>query len=509
MQSKCFDLVGSIINHRAKSYLKIPELELMKKVEVIEKSSNFLRKLKDNADPAINIKIGKQISRLDSNLMINQWSVAHRSTKHLFREVEMAYVLIKRNGPLVKELKNVDLSLGRPELIKAMKKSKVSPSYQTVLLESFDKHNSLKKFATALEIDTHSQLIRFGNKYHEYSLIRHHLDEILEDANCSNDICQRNVKTLLDRIGISSEKERTMFARIIGNYKRPSMKEVSQLLNENPIALLARIKKERNYELFSVVRDFILQPEIIERLFRGIYNLPGINQAKAIRVLRLVYDAQARNLHFPKINRIVRSTLPISDKLPLFKEINSTVDYDEIMVTFARRVDDATADTWKALKEAASGDEAFLARMAKAEKKALARGEISLTYEKSVVSKLATIIASGGSIGYFYFLGDEAEVIEVEGELIEDEQMNSNTNVTNIQNDNQIDTSIQSDENDIIIFSSDEDIEIEGEIEGAIEQLNNEVRDISEGSGNPLRGPSSIKSSQSWFLKFIYSLFSF
>lgn len=508
VQSVCFDLVNTLVKRKAKSYLNIPELELMKKIEAVEKASNGLRKIKNNADPAINISIGRKIALLDSNLMINQWSVAHRSTKNLFRQVEIAYVLIKRHDPILKELKSADLNLGREELLRVLKKAKTPQNYQKVLLESFDKHGSLSKFAKDLELETHSQLIRLGNKYHEYALIRYHLEDILEDTNCSNAVCQRNVKTLLDRIGIASDKERVRFARVIGDLKRPPIDELSKMLNEHPVVLLTRLKKERNYELFAVVRDFILQPEIVERMFKGLYNLPGFNRVKAVRILKLVYNAQARNLHFPKINRIVRSTLPIDQKFPILKEINTTVDYDELLVTFARRVDDATADTWKTIKEyAEANDKDFLERIVKAEKKAKARGEISLTQDKSVVAKLATIIATGSSIGYFYFLGDEPEVVEVNDGQNSDLPVDS---LNNVSNEDTITTppAPNSDEHDEIVFSSDENIEIEGDMERAIEQLHDEVEAIQSQNGGQDRGPSSIQPFN-WFIEFINFIFSF
>jgi hypothetical protein len=493
--SSCFGLVNKLLKGKVTTYLNVPELKIMQKIERLEKTSNFLRRLKDNADPAVNLKINRKIALLDSNLMINQWSVAHRGLKTIFRDFEMSYVLIKRNSPILDELKKADLNLGVEELQRVLKKLNVKQDYQEVLIESFSKYKSLKSFTKSLEIDLHTRLVKLGNNYHEYVLSRHHLENILNDATCTDGTCQRNVKSLLDRIGIQSEAEQTRFGRIIGDMKRPSFTEVSKMLNNNPIAYLTRIKKERNAELFSALKDFFLQPEIVNRMFRGFYNIPGLDRTKMVRLLKVVYDMQARTLHFPKINRIVRNTLSIDDKLPLLKELNSTVDGDEILISFARRVDDATATTWKSLKEIATSiDPDFLARMTKAEVKAKARGDISLTFQKSVVNRIATIVVAGGSIGYFYFHGDSSSQL-IDTDTGED----SDQDPEPVLNNNDLP---DSDEDDFIISDSDS-IPLEGRDDQVIESLADELQIIASDS-NSTREPSSTKS---WWTKLMNFLF--
>lgn len=418
----CGELVNGIFKGRKTPFDNVPEFKLMEKVEKLEDVTNKIRNWKENPEPAINIKYNKVIAELDNYLIQGQYAVNHREWRGLFRKVEFAFSIVEKNKKALSSVKGLTDEATSKQVDEALKKAKLSAGYRELLVELFEGKGSISGLRASLELENNSRLVDLGSNYHYYKMVREHLEDML-DGNACDKNCKESTAKLLDSMGISYDKEMHRYARLFNKEKRPSLDALSKMLNENSVALITRLKKERNEELFALIKSFVLQPYFVNKIFKGIYNTPGINKKRWVRVFKIVYNTQARVLHFPKINKLTRFSGTAKDKFHFLKEINSTVDADEILVTLGRRVDQSTVDIRNDIfKYAKANDTDFYERLVKAKEKAKARGDISLTYEKSFVAKLASIIALGGGATYFYMFKEDSKIVTMIEEEIEDAQ---------------------------------------------------------------------------------------
>lgn len=448
----CFEVMQSLFQRVGLSK-KVDELALMKEIETIERQTNFIRKLKDNPEPAIILNISSKLSKMDSFLLNEQFSIPHREWRPLFREMEFSYVIVKNNEKALKSLGEMPDSASWEDVSRTLKKDGFNTDQLSLFEEIFKSRKNLNGFRSALTIESQQRQVKMGNYYQEYTMIREHLEELLKGDAC-NEKCKKEITTMLDRLGLGGEGDKIRFSRVVGNSKRPTLEELWTMMQTHPLISVARLKKERSFEVFSAFRDLILQPAILTKLSKMVYNLPGVNRSKLIRLFKVVYDYQARSLYFPDINQIVRSTKPIAEKFNYMRELNSAVDSDELITTFARRIDHQAKTTWKDLRVySEANDKEFFQRMIDAEAKAKARGEISLTVEQSVPAKIAAIIFAGGAVGYYYF--DKDTVLSV----FDSSNIPTNEDTTVMPpNENSQENQAPKDEEKLDVFGEEEEL---------------------------------------------------
>ncbi|MFT6070888.1 MAG: hypothetical protein ACJAT2_002649 [Bacteriovoracaceae bacterium] len=460
------------------------QFKLIKQIQKLEKRTNKLRLKKSNSEPAINLMIWKKIAKYDALLANNSYSQITRELRPLFREVETAVVIIKKYEAILDTIKRVGIE-DREILKLELEGISISDELIEAVLERTSTSgmdlNKIKAYYKSV-IDENS--IHLGHFYHEYKLVRLHFENMMGQNSCS-DSCKLNIKKLLDSIGVASNTDQQRYGIFLRDAKRPSWLELSESLNSHPLAYTTRLKRERDEEFKLFLKGLIAEVLPFDELAQVILNAPGISKSKAIRVIKLFYDRIARLVHFPKVNQIMRSSQEAAEKFDLFLQLNTTViPQDELMVTFARRIDSQTKAAWsEMIKFAKNNQEAYpdiLKRMEQAKEKAMARGEISLVHEKSFTTRLAIILSAGGSFAYYHFNKKEVE------EVI-DEVGHSSTEV-----DPELEvTSEEKDEQDLgesttllIKHGSKED--------KALDQLIDELNEISKDLALSQRGPNSV-----------------
>lgn len=415
--ASCIDLIRSVFQKKS-IYSEGKEIALLKEVEKIERQTNFIRKLKDNPEPALILSIQARLAKMDSFLLNEQFSIPHREWKPLFRDMEFSYVMVLNNEKIINLLSETSDDISWDNLAKLLRKNKFSDSQVELYKEIFESRGNSKAFKAALEVESQQRLVKMGSQYQEYSMVREHLEDLLKGDSC-NETCRKEIGTMLKRLGLGEESDKLKYERLIGNTQRPSITEFWTFMQIHPIASISRLKKERAHEVFAGIRDLLLQPQLLSKITKMIYNMPGINRSRLVRLFKVVYDYQARILFFPDINQIARSTKKIAEKFNYLRELNSAVDGDELLVAYARRVDHQASSSWKELRKFAESNEAdFFTRMTKAEEKAKARGEISLNVEQSVPARIASLIFAGATISYFYF--DKEDVISLPTDVLND-----------------------------------------------------------------------------------------
>lgn len=463
------------------------QFKLIKQIQKLEKKTNKLRLKKSNSEPAINLMIWKKIAKYDALLANNSFSQITRELRPLFREVETAVIIIKKYESILEVVNRVgteDISLLKQELgHHSISNELIDAVIDRVSLAGMD----LKKLNAYYESVIDENSIHLGHFYHEYKLVRLHFENMMEQSSCSES-CKLNINKLLDSIGVASNTDQQRYSIFLKDAARPSWLELSESLNSHPLAYTTRLKRERDEEFKLFLKGLVAEVLPIDELAQVILNAPGISKSKAIRVIKIFYDRIARLVHFPKVNQIMRSPQEVADKFDLFIQLNTTVvPQDELMVTFARRIDSQTKKAWsEMIKFAKENQESYpdiLKRMEQAKEKAMARGEISLVHEKSFTTRLAIILSAGGSFAYYYFNKKEVE------ELIDDVG-HSSTEVDpelEVTEEEKVELELGNSTTLLIKHGSEEDIELD--------QLIDELNEISKDLTLPVREPNSVKQS--------------
>ncbi len=457
------------------------EYKLREKIARIEEMTNFFRRKKDNPEPALNIKIYKKVNIMNEHLLNGTHAANERNWQTFFREFEANYISFKRSKELIDVLNQNPDELTSTFLIR-IEGMGYPKAYRDFITARIDEYGSLDGLKKALDLESKNTLVKLGNDYQEYRIIRENLEELKEKPGC-NENCRRMIDMLRGSLGADSQKNKLIHDIFFVGEKIPEISTMRELLYSENLFVLTKLKRERNAEIFRFFTSFMNQPQFIDSLFGYIYKGNLLGKKRAVKFFRMIYDAQARNFHFPKINRVLHGPKDAEKATDLLQNLNTTIDSDELLVSFSRRVDRLSEEKWKTIKNHAQANEVdFHKRMIQAEEKAAARGNISPTQEPSFVSRLATLVVIGApAIGYFYFDALPTSVQEIIYTSEEDTQVNP-----------------------------DDPLPEEGEIitlEGEEDQMIEEIGDVilsPEGE----RNPSSRGSSRALFTKWWCDLFS-
>lgn len=481
---ECQKSILAFLNKSKDVPLDEVQFKLMKQIQSLEKKTNKLRIKKSNTEPAINLKIWKKIAYYDALLANDSYSQVTRELRPLFREVESAVVLIKRYENVMGVLKS-QVFQSSDDLVVALKAKGITEELADAVAMRFTQTGGdLTKMNQYYQSVVDESAIHLGHFYHEYKLIRSHLESIINTHNCDNH-CAINTKNLLDTIGVDSFTDQERFYVLLKDAKPPTWAELNKSLNSHPLAYTTRLKRERDEEFSMFLKGLFYELLPTDEIANVILKTPGLNKSKAIRLIRLVYDRVARLVHFPKINRLMRSPLGTAEKFDLLLELNTTVvPEDELLVTFARRIDSKTKDSWEELFTYATEHQErypdILKRMTTAKEKAMARGEISLVHEKSFTTKLAIIFSAGGSIAYYHFNKGEVEEVIEDINIFDSEEENSLIPTKDEQEDFDIDGKAMS-----VKLGSSEDQQMD--------QIVQEVIELTRDLKIPERTPDSKK----------------
>ena len=400
----CPQLMRGLLRQKS-LYQNSPQFSYFQKVTKIEKTTNFFRRIKENPEPTLNIRTWKKIALIDSFLFNGSHAPNERQWRTFFREFEANYISYKRSKLIVDFLLEND-SINSDKFFKKLKDWKFSEEYISFIKGRFEELGSIEGLRIALELEKKTTLTHIGNNYHEYRMIRGHLEGLLETEEC-NEACQKLTKMLLGNLGAESQKEKMMFEIFFKGEGRPDLNEMRELLYQEELFVITRLKRERNAEIFSFFKSLVSQPEFIDTILGFVYKSNLLEKRRAVKLFKMIYNAQARNIHFPKINRVVYGPKEADKALDLLQNLNASVTGDELLTTFARRVDPLAEKKWASILEAAKKtDSDFQKRMESAAEKATARGDLSPPNPRSFVGRIAALIVIGvPTVGYFYFDG--------------------------------------------------------------------------------------------------------
>lgn len=501
--ASCYSVFKSLFNKGLKDSESI---DFTQKVTRIENFTNFLRKGKKDPTPALNLKIATKINKLHENIFANNFSANEREWRSFFRTMEANLIGVTRFKKISQYLKD-NPNIETEDFLKALDEMNFNDEFKVFIKEQFNEQTDLKKFKAKLDSEINSTLVKIGNNYQEYRMVRGSLDDLLASKEC-NEVCKKQINMLLSELGANSQKESLAHPTFFKGQKRPSIESLRKFLYAQPLFVLTKSKKERNVELLSFLLSYLKQPIFIDRIVGLIYKSDTLGHKKAVQLFKLFYDTHAKNVYFPKLNKIIFSSNGTKENLQTLKGLNSTIDKDELLVTLSRRIDTLAQKKWKELKEYAKKfEQDFYKKMEAAEKKGEARGQISPTRDHTLLTKIVLFGAAGaGTYSYFYFDG---EPTSIEVELEENE-----IPLQNPPSENGDGVEVAPTDRGVVPYDNEQEenaTETEYPIllEGPVDQMLDEASEVIEES-NINRGPSSMTKKEeehSFFSKLWCSLF--
>jgi len=481
--ASCYSVFKSLFQKES-GFTNNEAVEFTERITRIERFTNFLRKGKEDPTPAINLKIAKKLNKLHENIFADNFSANEREWRTFFRTIEAQLIGFKRYKKISMYLE-AHPDANESQFVNELVNMGFSDEFNNFIIKQLKDSGTLEKLRPKLNEEINSTLVNLGNNYQEYRMVRGNLEDLLISKEC-NEICKKQVNLLLKELGVNSEKESLTHPTFFKDQTRPSIEELRKLLYQEPLFVLTKVKRERNAELKSFFLSYLNQPMFVDSILGLIYKSDTLGRQKAVQLFKLIYDSHAQNVYFPKLNKIIFSTADAKANAQTLKGLNSTADQDELLITFARRADALAQEKWKAIKEYAEKFEKdFFEKLSAAEKKALARGEISPTRDKTILTKVALLTAAGaGTYAYFYFDGEPSSIeVEIESNEIEIPSLggNSSTDLGEVEPSDRGVTPYER-------IDSNEKILLDGEIDQMIDEASVVIMD-----SDIQRDPSSLR----------------
>lgn len=388
----------------------------MRRLNNIERVGTWLRKLRKNKSPAIHAKMSKRLTKLDAYLFVGDYATAHRELRTLFREVEFSSLAVRA---LDEQLESVRaLSVRNIDQAKQLLGQEDIPARHW-LDQALAKSTTLDGVVDELVYIRSTHETKLGSRFQEYLLAKEHLEALTVPGACSPE-CSLNTQKLLDSLGVKYQSDRTRFSSFLEVGDDINSNAIRDLIDTHRVAVISRLKRERNSELMAVLSEFATQPAIIQKILFGLTGIPGMHKLKIVRLLKVFLDAVAQTKHVPLINQIVRSQDGAAKKLDQVLQQNGIFGGNEFLINFSRRNDLETKRVWSQIVAEASTQNSDLAsQLLKADQMARSRGPLDLLQSSSVLPRWLMMAVSTGGIGYFWFSKGEIQSVEVEPSVSE------------------------------------------------------------------------------------------
>jgi hypothetical protein len=394
------------------------QMARVNKMSRLEATVQFIRNKKVNP---IMVEVDRmnieKLIRFDSSLFEGNVYLAEKAWRPFFRKFEENFYRVKKHTELLREARlNSDRSVDdivNHALIKFQ-----DDLFMTDILISFTKKDmkNFDHFIQVIEKRINKSASFLGRNFIRYRLTKTHIDDIGLSNTCSVD-CKKGIEKLKSLLGVSGVEEQVRFPAFRG-LRSPLLEEVSLVVNSIPNAYESLIIKEALMEIKAFLRDIYTVPTVRSALAKTLTKiLPSRYKQTAGTIESALTDLGAYTNHFPLIDRTLRSQKTIEVQFSRLRNQNVMFAEDEMLITFARRVDKRALDGWNELKQFAKvNDDKFYQRMLKADEEALLRGEMSNDYRKSPFRSFVYILGTMAAYPIYdiFFDLDLSEIIDLE-----------------------------------------------------------------------------------------------
>jgi hypothetical protein len=408
-------------------YSQVDQLAQAKRYAAIEATANFIRRsLKTN--PGIvenNRRYLEVLSRMNHKLYDGNISIAKEEWKALFRRVEESHISFYKQSEILQTIK-LQRNSDYPDVMNNLFKTFEKDEFIMQLLNQLSKKNDRNTAALIKRIEKQmdKKASYVGRNWVKYKLHRQHLDHILKDPLCDKE-CKAGIRKLKSLLGVSSVDEHLLNPYFAGLYS-PSLAQVRTLVYSVPAAYESKIIVKGIHDLIAAVRDIITMPTARRIIGSSIVGIFRKNNSIIKLTDKVFNEIESVTNHFPEINTLFTISDPVK-KLDRLRNVNVMFSNDELLVTFARRVDTKAETEWDILLKAAKDDEnaaRFYARMVEAEKLAIIKGPLSPYHSRNPRASFVLIIFGGTTFGGYSAFTSTTEQIsssveDISGDIIE------------------------------------------------------------------------------------------
>lgn len=269
-----------------------------------------------------------------------------------------------------------------------------------------------------------------GGSFEEYRALRSHLADLVAGRGGCDSSCMKMASDIEVSLGMTDLNRKAFVASFEG-MSRPTLQEVIDTFYSSLIAQEASLRGALFQEVRNTLMTLSSSVIMLKEFQRIAAKVPALHsKLKWTRgVLFFLYDSRARTIHFPQLSRIMRAQGGVTEQIQMVEQM-ALPPNEDLLVTFARRMDQDYREAWKALKQeskarfdsgndGANADVSLHGRMLAAEKDAADLGGISSHFDHSPAVKLGALVVAGYGGYAWYQHGSESEkqVQELEGEL--------------------------------------------------------------------------------------------
>lgn len=395
-------------------YSIFDEVTYSNKINLWRKTNKTIRNFRgQKAEPAIVTMINKKILKLNDYILNRNETIPIREMEILFEEVELSAAYLKKSVPLYNHLKDLKNFVGTAEeLVSILRTKGVHPNLLEGLESKISTLAEREKFVNSIEKSIKKKSRKLGSKIEEYILTKKHFEKLLKDEGCNSECRDFIQNTILNRVGVSSKSAQLKYPELLSDIKGFSLDEIMEILYVNHTSNVVRYRHELFYETMAVLKKTLENREKFEMIYRHLSTIPLLGKTKFFNFLLWAKNLSVLEKHFPQIDELVLSAKTLSSKLDDLKNLNKlkfSSTNDDFLVSFARKNDVTTKETWKNLKnEASKVDEEFHLKMENAEKVAAKEGPLSIDYKPKLSKKILIALGAGGLV-YFSFSGFDGD----------------------------------------------------------------------------------------------------
>jgi hypothetical protein len=269
-----------------------------------------------------------------------------------------------------------------------------------------------------------------GGSFEEYRALRSHLLDLSSGRGTCDSSCIKMASEIEESVGMTAVNRQAFVVSFEG-MSRPTLQEVTDTFFSSLPAQEAALRGAVFQEMRNTLMTLSSSVLMLKEFQRIAAKVPALHsKLKWTRgVLSFLYDSRARTIHFPQLSRILRAQGGVREQIQMLEQM-ALPPNEDLLVTFARRMDQDYRDAWKALKQEAKGrfdsgndgaeqGSSLFGRMMAAEKDAADLGGISSHFDHSPAVKLGALVVAGYGGYAWHQHGKESEkqVKELEGEL--------------------------------------------------------------------------------------------
>jgi len=345
----------------------------------------------------------KTVNLIHASLQLEQPFRLVNKYELFTREVKLSYFLIQDNlariDVLKKALKRVELAEKNGEDIgRLLLAEGVTGEVPSDLVK-------LKKLLRwkidGFEAESLVRAKFLARNYDEYEAVFAYLERV---ARGSDELAKRAKKVLE---GLEAKRGlRGFFAKIGGAaVQDPKILQIRKTIELFDDAKLERLRYARRLEVVKSLKGLLPTEVFYKLLSSALQRIPWIDKTIATKLFSEFASERQRLLYFSDVQRIVHAEKSAVKRFELLKSLNAG-SQDELLVTFARRID--LDDDWRAMvKVAEQGGEAekeFLERMLAARVRARALGDMSLEKMESTGRLLSRFVDAAVGVGGGYLI---------------------------------------------------------------------------------------------------------